>query len=290
MSQQQQSSMSSPPSPLVWFLLLDSATGEPYKGTSADNVSVASSGDVADFREAVYLKNSSLLTGITSSQLLVYKNKAAFDKRNAAIDDGKKEPLDPTESLDLLGSNEGMLIVAVPSLTSSSLKPFRQKRYKAMSVEASCRRYLDAIALKLASLYEFDYKYDTGPTIGDVLAVKDGVEDDDWSFRRARKNYQRLDADFFMVEIRKGQPLTNVKLPDIYTTDEWESMKKFNYNASERILNGSLPSLSNGRPYIVIPHAEFTPEMISLLKTIGVKAKLFHSPDVLEIKDEDVFL
>jgi hypothetical protein len=28
--------------------------------------------------------------------------------------------------------------------------------------------------------------------------------------------------------------------------------------------------------------------MISFLKTIGVKASLFSSPDVLEIKDEDV--
>jgi hypothetical protein len=49
--------MSSPPSPLVWFLLLDSATGEPYKETSADKVSVSSSADVADFRDAVKKKD-----------------------------------------------------------------------------------------------------------------------------------------------------------------------------------------------------------------------------------------
>ena len=286
--QQQSSSMSSPPSPLVWFLIVDSVTGKPYKGTTADYVSLPPGSVIAQFRDAAHLKNSSILTGITSSQLTVYKNKAAFDKRNAAVDDGKEEPLDPTESLGLLGSKEDMLVVAVPSPTSSSLKPFRQKRYKAMSVEASCRKYLDAIALKLASFYEFDYKYDGGPTIGDVFAAKDGVEGDEWSFRRAKKNYQRLGADGFTVEILKGQPLTNIKLPDIYTADEWKKIKKFNYNTSERIHDGSLPSLSNGRPYIVIPHAEFTPEMISFLKTIGVKASLFSSPDVLEIKDEDV--
>jgi hypothetical protein len=147
---------------------------------------------------------------------------------------------------------------------------------------------LDAIALKLASFYEFDYKYDSGPTIGDVFAAKDGVEGDEWSFRRAKKNYQRLGADGFTVEIRKGQPRTNIKLPDINTTDEWEKIKKFNYNTSERIHTGILPSLSNGRPYIVIPNVEFSPEMISFLKTIGLKASLFPSPDVLEIKDEDV--
>jgi hypothetical protein len=110
--QPQQSS--SPPSPLVWFLLLDAATGNPYKGTTADKVAVSSSADVADFRDAVIEKQkSSVLTGIASSQLLVYKNKAAFV-------DGKEEPLDPTESLGLLGSKEDMLVVVVPSSRSSS--------------------------------------------------------------------------------------------------------------------------------------------------------------------------
>jgi hypothetical protein len=83
-----------------------------------------------------------------------------------------------------------------------------------MSVEASCRKYLDAIALKLASFYEFDYKYDSGPTIGDVFAAKDGVEGDEWSFRGAKKNYQRLGADGFTVEIRKGQPHLKKKQKD----------------------------------------------------------------------------
>jgi hypothetical protein len=45
-----------------------------------------------------------------------------------------------------------------------------------------------------------------------------------------------------------------------------------------------LPSLSNGKPYIIIPHSEFTEEMISFLKTIGVKATLFSSPDDLVVK------
>ena len=40
--------MLSPPTPLVWFLLLDSATGLPYKGTNADKVSVSSSADMVD--------------------------------------------------------------------------------------------------------------------------------------------------------------------------------------------------------------------------------------------------
>jgi hypothetical protein len=157
-----------------------------------------------------------------------------------------------------------------------------------MSVEASCRKYLDAIALKLSSFYSFSFQYKSGPTIGDVLAAKDGREGDDWGFHLAPKSYQQIGDDGFIIQIRKGQPLTNIKLPDIYTVDEWDKIRKFNYKTSGRIHDGNLPSLSNGRPYIVIPHSEFTPEMISFLKTIGVKASLFSSPDVLEIKDEDV--
>ncbi len=113
----QQSSMSSPPSPLVWFLLLDSATGLPYKRTTASSIERSSlvAPVIDQFRKAVLQDNYSILTGITSSQLLVYKNRTAFDKRNAAVDEGKEEPLDPTESLGLLGSKQDMLVVVVPS-------------------------------------------------------------------------------------------------------------------------------------------------------------------------------
>ena len=91
--------MSSPPSPLVWFLLLDAATGEPYKGTSADYVSLPSTAVIAQFRDAVKTKYSNKLSSVDAGELLVYKNRVAFDKRNAAVDEGKEEPLDPTESL-----------------------------------------------------------------------------------------------------------------------------------------------------------------------------------------------
>jgi hypothetical protein len=120
--QQQQSSstMSSPPSPLVWFLLLDSATGLPYKKTTADYVSRTRGSVIAQFRDAVKKKykdeDSTIITGIASSQLLVYKNKATFDKRNAAVDEGKEEPLKSSCLLDGLGiTEEDALIVVVPS-------------------------------------------------------------------------------------------------------------------------------------------------------------------------------
>ncbi len=71
-------------SPLVWFHLYDAATGLPYKGTFASSILRSSLAVpvIDQFRDAVHAKNSSILTGITSSQLLVFRNKDAFDKRN----------------------------------------------------------------------------------------------------------------------------------------------------------------------------------------------------------------
>jgi hypothetical protein len=106
------------PPPLVWFLLLDSATGQPYKETRATKVSVDSSADVADIVEAVKKKfkeeDSTILTGIASCQLVVYKNKATLAKRHA--DDGKVEVLEEDSIIDGLGtSKKEALIVIVPS-------------------------------------------------------------------------------------------------------------------------------------------------------------------------------
>ncbi|KAJ3214469.1 hypothetical protein HDU67_001654 [Dinochytrium kinnereticum] len=109
--------------PVVWFLLVDSASGLPYKGTTADKVSVASSADVADFRKAIKAKNSNMLSSVDADELLVYKNKSSFDKRNAAVDEGKEEPLNSSCPLDGLGETEeekDMLVVVVPSSRSSS--------------------------------------------------------------------------------------------------------------------------------------------------------------------------
>ena len=79
---------------------------------------------VAELRDAVLSKNVSILTGIAPSQLLVYKNKASLDKRNNATkDEGKEEPLDPTQFVDGLGSKEDMLVVVVPSPSQTSQQP-----------------------------------------------------------------------------------------------------------------------------------------------------------------------
>lgn len=59
-----------------------------------------------------------------------------------------------------------VLVELPPPPQAASIK--EQLRYKGMSTEASCRKFLDALAQKLAVLYDFDYNYGI-PTIGDVF-------------------------------------------------------------------------------------------------------------------------
>jgi hypothetical protein len=108
--------MSSPP--LIWFQLLDSATGEPYKKTTSDYVSLPPGSVIAQFRDAVKVKydQPNFLRDIPSGALLVYKNKAAFV-------DEKEKPLKSSHPLDALGKTEeesDMLVVVVPSSRSTS--------------------------------------------------------------------------------------------------------------------------------------------------------------------------
>ncbi|KAL3779742.1 hypothetical protein HJC23_001993 [Cyclotella cryptica] len=118
-SDQQQSSASClPPLPrLIWFLLVDSETGEPYKNCTASSIeqSLLTFPVVAQFKKLVHRKISCILTGVAPCQLVVYKNQAAFDRRNNADDEGKEQPLKASRSLDDLGeSEEEALIIVVP--------------------------------------------------------------------------------------------------------------------------------------------------------------------------------
>ena len=68
---------------LVWFQLVDSVTGEAYKRVTADYVCLAPSAFIAQFRKAVKTEYSNKLSSVDAGELIVYKNKQAFDKRNA---------------------------------------------------------------------------------------------------------------------------------------------------------------------------------------------------------------
>ena len=151
----------------------------------------------------------------------------------------------------------------------------------------SCKQELQIVIAPIRKITNCELPFQEWCNDGDVLEAKDGIEGRDQKFLRAIKNHYQTDDDGFIVQIRKGQPLKSIKLPDLYTPNEWDKISKFSKNTTQRVHDGQLPHLSNGKPYILIPLDEFTDEMILFLKSIGVKATLFSSLDDLEVKDED---
>ena len=134
-----------PPSPLVWFLLLDSETGTPYKNSSASSIErrLITVPVIDQFRKFVHRENSNKLAGVDASDLLVYKNKAAFDARNlTAVDEGKEEPLKASSNLDdgLGETEEGALIVVVPPI-----QPSQQQFYQPTSFPPSQVQFFNSI-------------------------------------------------------------------------------------------------------------------------------------------------
>ena len=82
-----------------------------------------------------------------------------------------------------LKDREAALMNLAKAPQTSSTK---QSQYKGMSVESSCRKFLDALAKKISELYDFATVYERNPTMGDVLKAKDGMEGTDWEYRIKR--------------------------------------------------------------------------------------------------------
>jgi hypothetical protein len=90
-----------------------------------------------------------------------------------------------------------------------------------------------------------------------------------------------------LVQINAGDPKFPTALPSLFTADEWDKLRVLNESTTAPSRSAILPLLSNGKTCVIIPHSQFTTEMISFLKEVGIKATLFSSPDDLEVKDED---
>mmetsp|Transcript_15183 Transcript_15183/g.28542 ORF Transcript_15183/g.28542 Transcript_15183/m.28542 type:complete len:446 (-) Transcript_15183:368-1705(-) len=132
--QQQPSSASLLLRPRIWFILVDSDTGQSYKGTSADCVLLPPNAVTDQFRDAVKMKYDypGYLKDFPSSTLRVYKNMASFDKRNDNANDPEEgKPLEEDSFMDGLGkSKKEALVVVVPApIPSSKFEHCQQEFY-----------------------------------------------------------------------------------------------------------------------------------------------------------------
>lgn len=158
----------------------------PYKR----QVSSANCTYVDDFKDAIKNKFSPFLNSFTAIQLNIFQP------------DGTTE-IDPGEDIEKL-NQFGVgpwrpLVVTVEELPTpaSSGSSKKQLTYKRMSVEASCRKYFDALAAKLALFYKFDWGVDSSfPTIGDVFK---GINEPNWKHHTRRKTLEeRTDKEGFV--------------------------------------------------------------------------------------------
>ena len=160
--------------------------------------------------------------------------------------------------------------------------------YKGMSVEASCRKYFDALAKQLALFYKFKWGPDgdnSFPTIGDVIKA---YENNTWKFNNRQKTLIERTDELGFVQNESKQtkvPKLPIPLPALFNEKEWKKLKELNRKTNERIHDAFLPKLS-GKFFIILPHAEFNDETVLFFKKIGVKGKLFPYEDDLLVKDE----
>jgi hypothetical protein len=145
-----------------------------------------------------------------------------------------------------------------------------------MSTEASCRKYLDAIANEIFVIYDFDKAYKK-PTMGDLLAAKDG-----------QLGQPSVPTKLAWWDYRKngGQQLTTTPLPSLFSQSEWDILKALNADTTKRIHDAKLPQTSTQKPFVIIPHSKFTTEYVGSLKRIAAIADVVFEQDDLVVKDE----
>lgn len=229
-------------------------------------VSVDGCDDVHDFLKEIQKAFTHSLSGHNATHLTLYKP------------DGTTG-IQPTVTLNSLAIAENsratpLVVKAIVVAKSSRLVA------KHMSAEVSCRRFLDAIAFKLSTYYVFSWKYNYGATFGDVLETIGNGQKQKWDYILEGWTYEQEDENGDMVQVNEGDPAHPIPLPLLFTDDEWAKLEQLHKSTPERRLSAFLLM----SPQDV--HSEFSEEMISLLKNVGVKATLFSSPDFLKVFDE----
>ena len=241
------------------------------KKTYKDQVSTEGCSYVSDFKGAIKKKLPHLLAAYDAAQLVLF------------TPDGKEE-IDPGESITKLNEfNVGPwtpLVVTVdelpiPAPSGSSKK---QLTYKGMSTEASCRKYLDALAIAFFIEYDFPKTY-RKPTMGDVLAAFRG--------KQGKCDYTSPGVTWWDYRQNDGLRLTNEPLSSRLTAKQWKTLEKLNRKTSERIHDALLPLTTNQKPFIVLSHNDFVDtEIVNDLKSIAVIIGVVPTEADFIVKDE----
>ena len=223
---------------------------------------------VDDFRGAIKNKYPHLLNSYDAAQLTLFQP------------DGSTE-IDPeTLVTDLAEIPWKPMVVTVDELPipASIGSTKKQLTYKGMSTEASCRKYLDALAVEFSFEYDFPKTYKK-PTMGNVLAARKG------QFGKPKKEDKGIA--WWDYKKENETSFTTEPLPTRLSDHQWEILNKLNYDTSNRIHDAVLPRTSNQKAFIVLPHTEYTKtEYVDALKSIAAIIGVVPTKDELVVKDE----
>jgi hypothetical protein len=81
------------------------------------------------------------------------------------------------------------------------------------------------IAKRLAKIYQYPHNPQTAHRITDLLKAKDDNARENWDYVRYTEDQFVEDRGY---DVRKGDPIANVSLPDIYDRAKWNHIEKMN--------------------------------------------------------------
>jgi hypothetical protein len=192
--------------------------------------------------------------------------------------------IDPGEVIEKL--NEFNVGAWKPMVVTVEELPFpapigstkKQKTYKGMSTEASCRKFLDALAIGFFVEYDFPKTYKK-PTMGDLLAASRG--------KQGKREQTNLGVTWWDYRLIDGTPLSNEPLSSRLTAKQWKTLENLNRKISDRIHNAILPLTTDQKPFVVLPREDFMDkEIVNDLKSIAANIGVVSTEDGLIVKDE----
>ncbi|OQR92899.1 hypothetical protein THRCLA_22354 [Thraustotheca clavata] len=136
----------------------------------------------------------------------------------------------------------------------------------AWTPEDSCVEFLDAVALHLYNLYEFEL-FGSKPNFTDVMHALDNEK---WSFRKRDFGYA-----------------TCTTFPFYFTRDEWKTLLKISENATRQSVEREKSTTAEVQYIITLPGYIFCDDEVDSIKSIAKKAEVVKKRIDLIVKDLD---
>ncbi|TMW69652.1 hypothetical protein Poli38472_001808 [Pythium oligandrum] len=124
------------------------------------------------------------------------------------------------------------------------------------------RKFLDAVAQQLFDFFVFDVEIPRRPTIGDVL--RDIALDSSWAVRTEQPEHMDL------------------RLPDMFTEQEWETLRFLNDTTNQSIHSGSVSKGPERSSYVTLPHRLWDEKRVAMMESIARKSELMTTMALLE--------